>query len=203
MKPIFIILLVVFLLLLLAFLFGPIIKRKYIEVNYKKIVSKTLYKYALDHDVFLINDIKLPYNGGFIIFDHILFGEKYIYCIKDIHESFGIEGSAEDLKWFTYSKKGKVDYIVNPFKENNHNVSLLMKYMNSTVEDKLYFSIVCVNDDCDRSISKCRDDEIICKNKELYKVIKEKEKDSSIKNINQDKLGQTVKFLFDEINKTK
>ena len=99
MKPIFIILLVVFLLLLLAFLFGPIIKRKYIEVNYKKIVSKTLYKYALDHDVFLINDIKLPYNGGFIIFDHILFGEKYIYCIKDVHESYGKEGSAEDLKW--------------------------------------------------------------------------------------------------------
>ena len=51
MKPIFIILLVVFLLLLLAFLFGPIIKRKYIEVNYKKIVSKTLYKHITELNV--------------------------------------------------------------------------------------------------------------------------------------------------------
>lgn len=203
MKPIFIISLSIFILLLLAFLFGPIIKRKYIELNNKKIISKSLYKYALDHDIFLINDIKLAYNNEFILFDHILFGEKYIYCIKDVHEPIGIEGSAEDLKWFTYSKKGKVDYIANPFKENNLNVNMLMKYMNSSTDDKLYYSIICTNDDCDRHISKCRDDEIICKNKEIYKVIKEKEKDSSIKNINQEKLGKTVKFLFDEINKTK
>ena len=184
-----------------VFLFGPIIKIKLGLIFHKRLTAKTLYKYAKDFDVFLINNVSLPINDKAIEFDHILFGEKFIYCIKDCSYKVGIEGSAGDLKWFSYNKKGDMEYIENPFQKNNLNLSMLRKYMNLTNEDKFFYSIVSINDGCETKIEKCGDNEVITTRKDLYKIIRAKEKDSSVKKINQERLEKTVKLLYERIEK--
>ena len=90
MKTEFIIALVVFSLILLLFLFVPSIKRLIEFKYYKKNTGKVLYKYASDYDVFLLNDVNIPYGDEIIRFDHILFGNKFIYCIKDECHRIGL-----------------------------------------------------------------------------------------------------------------
>ena len=197
MKTEFIIALVVFSLILLLFLFVPSIKRLIEFKYYKKNTGKVLYKYASDYDVFLLNDVNIPYGDEIIRFDHILFGNKFIYCIKDECHRIGLEGSAEDLKWFSY------DYISNPFKENNLNIILLSNFMKINIKDKFFYSIVCVNDSCLTSIEKCKDDEIVCNTSSLYKRIKELEQNNSVSNINQERLETVVKMLYERIQTSK
>lgn len=202
MKLFLIIFIILFVIGSLVFLFGPIFKIRLGLIFHKRLTAKTLYKYAKDFDVFLINNVSLPINDKAIEFDHILFGEKFIYCIKDSSYKVGIEGSAEDLKWFSYNSKGDMEYVENPFQKNNLNLSMLMKYMNLTGEDKFFYSIISVNDGCEAKIEKCRENEIVTSRKNLYKIIRSKEKDPSVKKINQDRLEKTVKLLYERIQKT-
>lgn len=78
---------------------------------------------------------------------------------------------------------------------------MLMKYMNLAGEDKFFYSIISVNDGCETKIEKCRDNEIVASRKNLYKIIRSKEKDPSVKKINQDRLEKTVKLLYERIQK--
>ena len=183
---------------LLIFLFYPILKKQYEYKNHRKIVAKTLYKYASDYDVFLLNNVKLKYGDETIIFDHILFGEKFIYCIKDECQKVGIEGNAEDLKWFSFNLKGDFEYIPNPFKSNNLNVVMLSHYLKINIEDRFFYSIICVNDSCLINVEKCKDDEIIINHKNLYNLIKNKERDNSYRKINQERLQKVVKILYEQ-----
>ena len=199
MKITLIIFITLFIIGAIVFLLGPIIKVKCGLVFHKRLTAKTLYKYAKDYDVFLINNVSLPINDRAIEFDHVLFGEKFIYCIKDASYKVGIEGSAEDLKWFSYNTKGEMEYVENPFQKNNANLSMLMKYMNLTSEDKFFYSIISVNDSCETKIEKCKDNEIVVSKENLYKVIKSKEKDSTVKKIDQERLEKTVKLLYERI----
>lgn len=190
---------IVFALILLVFLLGPIVKRFYEYKYHKKVTAKVLYKYAKDYDVYLLNNVSLPINDKSIVFDHILFGEKFIYCIKDASYKNGIEGSAEDLKWFDYNKKGEMNYIENPFQENNLNISMLTNYMNLKSNDDFFYSVIAINNSCSYKIDKCNKREIVACNHDLYKIIAKTEKNAEVRAFNESRLEEAVKILYERI----
>ena len=55
---------------------------------------------AIDKDYYVINDVVLEIDTKFIHFNHILFGDKYIYCICDSYFDGPISGKFTDNQWF-------------------------------------------------------------------------------------------------------
>lgn len=198
MKTAFIIFGVLIFVFSLLFLFIPEIKPIYLFKNHKRIVSKKLYSLAKNYDNLLINDFCIKNNEQTIAFDQIYFGNKYIYCIKNVSYKFGIEGNAKDLKWFNYTQKKSYDYINNPLITNSESVSKLKKYLNIQENEHFFFSIICLNDNCDSSIKNLSLYENVLKQKDLKKFILSKEKDKSVGTINQSLLENTVKVLYQQ-----
>ena len=199
MKEAFIIIGVVLFVLSIVFIFGPEIKRNYAFKKHKKRVSKKLYSLAKNYDNFLINDFSIKYKEDIIDFDHVYFGNKYIYCFRSLKSLYGIEGSAKDLKWFDYNKNKQFDYIDNVLKINSSKVSILKKYLNIKDDEKFFYSIICVNDSCDIFIKDLDECEIVINYKDIKKFILSKEKDKSVGTINQNMLENTVKSLYRSI----
>lgn len=187
----------------IIFLFYPFFNRLYKKRFHKKLVNRTLYKIALDNDNFLINNVEINFNNEKISFDHIFFGKKYIYCVKDIAYTLGIEGKREDIKWFEYDKKGEFSHIENPLRTNYFQVEFLKAYLHVAKEQNFFFSIVVINDDCEFKVSNQTDGEILLKRKDLKKFLKEKETDETIATINQDQLEKIVQNLHLHLEKAK
>lgn len=106
-------------------------------------------KVALDHDFYLINKWSYQFGEGKnegIHIDHILFGDKYIYIIKDRYYEGAITAKANDRSWVSYQGKKNKRYIDNPMRLNKIRADRL-----SFLTDKpreYFICIVLVNDDC-------------------------------------------------------
>lgn len=134
-------------LLVLFLLFFPVVKRIIFFRHFNYFYGKKIYRIALDYDFFLINDFILrPDDDKTIHIDHILFGDKYIYCIKDRFYRGAIEGNEMDKSWFFYPKMFEKRYIDNPLLKNKERVKRFSYATN--IDPKLLVSIVVVNDDC-------------------------------------------------------
>ena len=128
--------------------FGPAIKRFLykrwtIQMYYKKI-----YKVALDEDFYLINSFsnKTADEDEFHI-DHILIGDKFIYCIRDRYYPGARKAKEEDSSWIFYDRKHKDGVqIQNPLRINEIRVQMMS--LMSGLNQKLFISVVLVNDDC-------------------------------------------------------
>lgn len=197
MKTFFILAGLLYLLISLAFVFAPELKRYLCFKHHKKLVAKRLYKTAKEYDNLLINKFNIAKETENIEFDHVFFGNKYIYCIRDERFKYGIQGNSKDLKWSNIEKDNE-EYINNPLLKNTDQVSSFKKHLGIGNEEQFFFSIICVNDNCELSIKNCGQYETVIKLKDLKRFILSKEKDKSVGTINQNLLENTVKVLYQQ-----
>ncbi len=135
----------VFLLFLCWFLYGPIKRFVYkhhtIRAYYRKV-----YKVAQERDFLLVNKFanRTAELEEFHI-DHILFGNKYFYCIRDRYYDGAVAAKEEDESWIFFHGK-KTEYIKNPMMVNKLRLQRLS--LMSGIEEKFFISIVLINDDC-------------------------------------------------------
>ena len=133
----------------LAFLFwffyGPI--KRFLYRHYTvRMYYKRVYQVALDNDFYLINSFsnRTAEAEEFHI-DHILIGNKFIYCIRDRYYDGAVAAKEENPSWiFFRGDKGR--YIQNPLQKNKLCVQRLS--LMSGIEEKLFISIVLINNDC-------------------------------------------------------
>ena len=137
--------------------------------NYKKI-SKAK---AEINDYYLINNLILRNNEQVICqIDHCLFGEKFIYVIKDRYYRGAIKGDKEDNIWIFYDKKGKTFEMENPMKVNELRVEKLS--LMTQIDSSFFISIVVINDDAivKNMENMSSNDSYIVSRKKLPKLIK-------------------------------
>lgn len=181
--------------------FFPMFKRASEAKNYKKRYYKKIRKIADIKDYYLINNLTIKNNSQILCtIDHILFGEKYIYVIKDRYYKGALSGVKEDNYWIFFSNEGKRKEITNPIKNNENRCNILSK---STQIDRSFFiSIVIINNDCvlKNGNSLNADDSFIVSKSKLEKLIKNIES-RDIKKMDQKQLGyavQDINYLFKE-----
>ena len=130
---------------------------------FNKSVGKKMYQLALAID------------GKVIHFDHILFTNKFIYCIGEKYFSGPISGRFDDSQWFKYNKKNQVEHIKNPMVLPKVRVEYLRSSLRAN--DDLFVSVVLVNDSCliDK-IDGCPKNNYIMNISEFKNFIKQREK---------------------------
>ncbi len=135
----------VFLLFLFWFLYAPI-KRFFYKHNTVRAYYRRIYKVALERDFYLVNKFanRTADLEEFHI-DHILFGNKYFYCIRDRYYPGALAAKEEDESWIFFHKK-KHEFIKNPMMVNKLRLQRLS--LMSGIEEKFFISIVLINDDC-------------------------------------------------------
>ena len=154
---------------------------------------RTTYSLARDKDYYIINDVELVIENKKIHFDHILFGEKYIYCIGNNYRDGNISGKYSDNQWFLYKANGKTEYIKNPLLLH----STRIEYLKSALKaDDILLGICVMNDECliDK-IEDCPDNIVLLNQKELKDFIIAKEK-RDISPIDSIQLEHLVRFIY-------
>ena len=135
-------------LLFLTLLLYPSFRRISYKHNTIYAYYKKIYRVALDEDFYLINAFKnkTADEEEFHI-DHILIGNKFIYCIRDRYYDGAIRAKEKDQSWVFYSKKNKKGEIIpNPLRMNALRVDRMSLMTN--LDKKLFISVILVNDDC-------------------------------------------------------
>lgn len=135
-------------LLILFFMIFPPLVRKIRFRHFRKYIGRKLYKIAQDHDYCLIQDFTMRLDSQHTAhFDHILFGNKYFYCIVDKAWKGSVIGHARDEKWLYYQPRTNMKQsIKNPIHVNQlrmEKFSLL-----TGIDPEMLIDIVVVNDDC-------------------------------------------------------
>lgn len=146
MKIVAIVFLIVLTIASFFFVFSKTIARFIEKKKYRKRVYKILYKYARDHDYMLLNKMALQIENKVIHFDHLLFTNKFIYCIVDAYYNGPLKGKFNDQKWFKYDKNGKFTHINNPMLLNRVRVNYLAGFMSASQD--LFVELLVINDSC-------------------------------------------------------
>ena len=179
-----------------VWLLFPLIRRRYMNRHLIPVFGKRIYHIALYNDFYLINQVRVPLDdANEAHIDHLLFGEKFIYVIKDRYYDGALSGQARDVNWMFYpnlSRRGK--YISNPFLINRVRIDKLA--LVTGLDPHLFVNIIVVNDRCllDDIIS---DDDYtyIVKLAKLEKLIKAIES-RDIPVINEQQLDAAVKDIY-------
>ena len=172
-----------------------IFQKKYFRSRYylsiKKIVETQDYR-LINNFYFQIDENTQAH------FDHVIFGEKYIYLITSKFWKEGLLGKPQDESWMYYASKSKHHYIDNPLAKNEIRTEKLS--LITGIDRGLFITIVLINDDClvDED-AKFNPKNIIVKRKKLKKVISNFEH-SDVEKINDEQL-QKVVYLFDKLKK--
>lgn len=160
-------------LILALFLADPI--RRYFKVHHTvRAYYPKIKRIAEDNDYYLINDFasRTSDEETFHI-DHLLVGNKYIYCIRDRYYEGALKAKESDPTWVHYGRKSS-KYISNPMMRN----LVRMEYLSliSGIDNSMFISIVVINDDCYTMPfeSESRDSFLVCM-KALPFLIKELE----------------------------
>ena len=130
---------------LFLFLHNPI-RRFYYKHHTIRAYYRKVYKVAQERDLLLVNKFANR-TADFEEFhiDHILFGTKYFYCIRDRYYAGAVAAKEEDDSWIYFHSK-KNEYIKNPMTLNKLRLQRLS--LMSGIEEKFFISIVLINDDC-------------------------------------------------------
>lgn len=117
---------------------------------YKHNAVKSYYhkvkRVVYDNDFYLINSFAnqtSDYQEFHI--DHIVIGDKYIYCIRDRYFPGALLVKETDPSWIFYKGK-KSKYVQNPLALNRLRVQRLS--LMSGIPESHFISIVLINDDC-------------------------------------------------------
>lgn len=173
----------------------PFAKRRYQFKNFKKIYYKKIRSIAEINDYYLINNLILRNNEQVICqIDHCLFGEKFIYVIKDRYYRGAIKGDKEDNIWIFYDKKGKTFEMENPMKVNELRVEKLS--LMTQIDSSFFISIVVINDDAivKNMENMSSNDSYIVSRKKLPKLIKSIES-RDVKKIDEKQLNFAVQDI--------
>ena len=140
------IILISLLVILFAYLiFQPIIKEALEKKTFLKNFYTSVYQLAIDKDFYVINDVVLEIDTKFIHFNHILFGDKYIYCICDSYMDGPVSGKFTDNQWFMYRNNGDIEHIKNPLILHRSRLS----YVTSSLRaEELFVGLFVVNKSC-------------------------------------------------------
>ena len=163
--------------LLLFLIIFPIAKRHYAFKNFQNIYYKAIRKIADINDYYLINNLVIKNNNQLVCrIDHVLFGDKYIYVIKDRFYRGAISGNKEDSTWFFYSSDGKKYEMENPMSINEKRVEKLS--LVTQIDPSFFISVVIINDNCviKNANELNKDNSFIVSRKNLKKIIKMVEK---------------------------
>jgi hypothetical protein len=126
----------------------PVFKDAYAKRYLNRIFNRFIYRYVENKDFYLIPfvKVKLPGNKDVII-DHLVFGNKYIYAIKDLYFMGGLLGKGSDKEWAYYEYKNNnqkdYKYIPNPFLINKQRIDKLA--LVTGLDPTLFISIILVN----------------------------------------------------------
>ncbi len=198
MSPELTILIIVILVLFCIFLLISYPLNKFINQKlFRYFYYRKIYRYVNHRDLRLINNFQFAVDESTNAhFDHIIFGNKYIYLITDKYWTKGIYGKVEDKSWLLFKNGDKRIYIDNPLKKNELRTEKLS--LVTDINRSMFVAIVVVNNDClvDDNI-KLNKQNIILKIRHLIKTIEQYEKDD-IENINDEQL-QKVVYAFDKI----
>jgi hypothetical protein len=182
------------LMFLFIVLFKPI-KRNILLRHYVRIYGRGVYQIALDHDFYLINRFGLLRDGRDIkTIDHILFGAKWIYVIKDCCYFGAISAKENDASWIHYLSKKKKRYIDNPLKVNAEKLNQLA--MITQIDKNMLISIVVINDDCHvEPFERTSKTNFFVQRSKLHKLIKALENQEVVA-INEEGLSLAVKEIY-------
>lgn len=178
---------------LFTLLYYPI-KNKLIVTRYNKVYGRQIYKIAQTYDYYLINGIRLKLSDNSVVeLDHLLFGNKYIYLIKDRYYKGGLLAKEYDQSWLYYTKKGKKyikEYIDNPLSNNEIRRIKLSKV--TGLDRNLLISVVLINDDCymNNFVGESKDN-FLCPLSKFKSLVKSIEK-RDVNPINPHQLSQAV-----------
>ena len=192
---IFICALIFILLLLLFLIIFPFAKRHYNFKNFQKIYYKEIRKIAEINDYYLINNLVIKNNNQLICrIDHVLFGDKYIYVIKDRYYRGAISGKKEDSTWFFYSNQKKQFEMDNPMAMNEKRLEKLSLVTN--IDKSFFISVLVINDNCvvKNANELNKNNSFIVSKKNLRKLIKNIEK-RNVKNMDQKQLEFAVQDI--------
>ena len=113
-------------------------------------IKRTIFKYALHNDLYLINKLALQGNDDQLLkIDHLLFGTKYIYVISDFYLPGNIEAKENDRS-FVYTpleKNAKKVYIDNVFISGAELTKKVAS--NLGLNPSLFIPVALVDDDAD------------------------------------------------------
>lgn len=192
---------VLFVLLILVFhgfflwsLFGSRLRHAYEVRNLTKVNYRVIRPIVDKQDYRLINEIEISLDAerkSTLHFDHMIFGEKYIYLIVDKFWWVGLGGKRDDDSWVYYKKshKGRI-YIDNPLKMNALRKEKFSLYMGMNPD--LFIPIILVNNDCVLEVEgEESEDNFIIHRKKLKKLLKELES-RDVSSLNDDELQQVV-----------
>lgn len=141
-------------------------------------MQKRLYKACKLNDYLIINEIILPVNATqYKKIDTIIFGNKYIYIIKEIDEIGEIKIEMDDSKWRLISNK-KLKLINNPFIDNRKIINNLVSVVNNLSEKNLK-SVVVINHNSTYNEVKTNDNEYITFEYKAIDLIKQIEYNSN------------------------
>lgn len=147
-------------LLSLFFFFFPMIRKYIYHHRFRQYMGKKVYQIAKDYDYCLLQNVVIEIgNDQTFRFDHILFGNKYLYCITDKSWDGAVLGSARDSTWLFYDAHHmKKQSIKNPLRVNQTRIEKLS--LRTGIDMEMMINIVVVNDDCMFSCTGLRSDSI-------------------------------------------
>lgn len=127
------------------FLYEPVKHLLYRHFTMRMYYS-TIKKVVLYNDFYLINDFvnRIGDSETFHI-DHVMIGNKFIYCIRDRYYDGAIAAKETDPNWIFYRGK-EAKYIANPMIRNKTRVEWMA--MMTGFDTHFFISIVLINDDC-------------------------------------------------------
>lgn len=132
---------------------------------------RTINKVALYKDFYLINLLKLKIDSNqFITYDHVLFGNKYIYVIADAYYEGVLKGTITDSKLSLIERKNRRGReIDNPLYTNKYRLEKLA--LATGIEKDMLINIVVVNDECDLTNITNNDSVFMINRCDFYRLI--------------------------------
>ncbi len=136
---------IVVLVVLFVFVFLPI-RKYYRKKHYLDVYYKSVRAIAVDQDFYLINNFKFKITDNKkAMFNHILFGEKYIYLIYCVYYHGDITGNVNDKYLVMVPKKDKRKYVPNDYRTIQKLVERFV--MDTSLSSDLFIGIVLTNSD--------------------------------------------------------
>ncbi len=178
-----------------------LISRYQLRHNLPNAYFRTINKVALYKDFYLINVLKLKIDSNqYISYDHVLFGNKYIYVIGDAFFDGSLKGDIHDQKLLLVERKNrKGREIDNPLYTNKYRLDKLA--LATGIEPEMLINIVIVNDECD--VTKLNNDEstFIINRCDFYRLIDAIES-REVRIFNPEELHEIVQDI-DRLNQRK
>lgn len=164
------------------------------KIFFRLRVASKIYKIAKNYDFYLLNKVAINVEGKIIHFDHLLFGNKYIYCIGVNYYPLAITGKFNDKNWFRYKSNNKFVYINNPMKLHRERVNYFSSLISSSSD--LFVATIVINDSCLIEETSHSIYDKMVRISELEKMIKNYESNSEVDMIDPLLLHQLVQDVY-------